>query len=270
MMLIKSRSAIGFFVVMVVAIGGLAGVLQAAETVGGMVRGLMPYGASHELSVADPCYYTDFGSSVQEFNAEVWAVAGLSGTQTGPGSGTAEVMWHGPGQVRVGTYMWPFGTIIYHVYTDDLFLEGTAYVEMDLHYAGDPDDIKISTSAVEPTDAGGYGNRWAYYTWQAYDTVYPDTAGSTVYSIATPPGKDIYIAIGRDAGDSHYSYISSIDIRPVVVIDPDGCVNAVTGDINSDCVTDLNDFALVASNWMECNDVNNPQECPPEALPDAR
>jgi len=242
-----------FFLAATMAIAVTASIAQAL-----MPRGQSIYNTTIELTVANPNFYTDFGTSKAEFVDKVWAIAG--GSNTG---GLAYVGWIGQGNLEVGATNYQYGSVFYHFHTYDLFNGGT--VTNSANYQGNYEHIYVATTAAVPTTTNG----WDGFSITPYDQeFYTNYWGEGIYTANIPVGvKEFWVVISKPGRPeppmSANSYQRYLNVVPTVIVDPNGCVSNIQSDINGDCIVNFKDFAVAAANWMECTDADNPAQCYP-------
>ena len=75
------------------------------------------------------------------------------------------------------------------------------------------------------------------------------------YAIALDPVGNLYVTGCSDNPGPNRDYIT-------IRYDYNGkCLAAITGDVNMDCVVDLEDLAMAADHWLECS-LDPPEQCP--------
>lgn len=263
------------FVVLLAVLLSVSPVMADQYDVSGpFVRGRLMYDNSIGLSLSDPNFIADFSSSNAETYEQLWAVAGFDGNSVGPGSGVAEVRraidpWYG-GHLHLGEASGRYGSVVYHFTTDDYFSGGTVTVDAD--YRGATLQIWASTSTVEPTGSGTSGSPayWDGLVWSSYQTQMFDQYWVRAdYVVDIPAGKEFWFAMSKPSGSgSVYAQVLEVKVEADVIVDPDGCVTPIDSDLDGNCKVDLNDFAILSENWMECSDADNQFDCPGVYGPD--
>jgi hypothetical protein len=102
----------------------------------------------------------------------------------------------------------------------EMYLNGKLVAAGDIHFKlSQMNDVNNWLGRAQWNDVGFWGS---INEFRVYDQALPANAIAEAY------------ALGPD------------------VLPTNPCVNQPTADINDDCVIDLNDFALIAAQWMEC------------------
>jgi len=102
----------------------------------------------------------------------------------------------------------------------EMYLNGKLVAAGDIHFKlSQMNDVNNWLGRAQWNDVGFWGS---INEFRVYDQALPANAIAEAY------------ALGPD------------------VLPPNPCVNQPSADINDDCVIDLNDFALIAAQWMEC------------------
>ena len=236
---------------------GLTGATGADP--GDAVRGNLPYNRTHVLTAAEPSWSASLPGSANEVMGELWAVAGLSNPQTGPGSGIAAVIADGS-SLQVGYANWQFGSVFYHFRTEPGFVFTGGTVSAYVGHNVDAQYIYIATSDAAP--AADNPDMWTSVTWTRTDEVLLPTYSTTTHVLDIPVGDEFWFGIVKpDAAESTRCHLQDLTVSATITLDPAGCVDPMGADLDDSCMVDLGDFARLAGNWMQCNDPDDPVMC---------
>jgi hypothetical protein len=263
---VRSRFTMGFSVLMAVVPLCMADHYHIS---GPFVRGQLMYNHSITLSAADPNFIADFADSNAATYAQLWAAAGNVSPTSGPGSGVAQIYraydpWY-LYQIHLGDPSGGSGSLIYHFVANGYFSGGTASV--DAYYSGATPAMFIATSTTAPTGSGTSGTPYYWNdiiaSWPTFQKKTFDQYNTRVtYTVNVPAGKEFWLALGKpDGSGSVYAQVMSVTVHVTFGTDPTACANSYSADLNGDCKVNLKDFAIIAQNWLNCSDADNPQNC---------
>ncbi|WP_146659849.1 hypothetical protein [Anaerohalosphaera lusitana] len=160
-----------------------------------------------------------------------------------------------PGQTLQGWFF--FGTFDFEPYSDQAHIilkkEGDPNYSTGVLLAGlDVSELPEAEDYDTTVDVGTYGSMQG---WQRFSHIFTEeTAGSYELEISV-----------TDIQDKWYRSYLAVDALQL-------CQAPFEGDLNFDCYVDLQDYAIVADQWLcDCTDPNNlpdPNDCPWEMTDD--